>query len=246
MSHIDQYEYCAQLTAEYTSAGGVVLDYGCGAGRIVAKLLAKNVDAYGCDVYYGGGDHARPLEALKLDSRIKKMEGGRIPFDDSSFDTVINNQVMEHVDDLDAVIAEIHRVLKPGGRVISFFPDKSVWREGHTGIPFLHWLQPGKFRLNYAVVCLALGLGYRNRKPVIEMAEHHISYLDRWTRYRSYDEIRAIYDRYLGDWEHIEADWLSWRLGRNHIAVRMLPDFVKEILTRKLAGMAFIVKKTAS
>ena len=36
------------------------------------------------------------------------------------------------------VLAKISRVLKPGGMVLSLFPDKGVWREGHCGIPFLH------------------------------------------------------------------------------------------------------------
>ncbi len=194
-------------------------------------------------MFYGGGAHSRRADALKLESRIKKMEDGLIPFGDASFDTVINNQVMEHVDDLDAVVAEIHRVLKPGGRVISIFPDVSVWRESHTGVPFLHWLPRDRFRLNYTAACVALGLGYRRGKPIMEAAKHHVSYLDRWTHYRSYADIRATYGRYLSGWRHIEDDWFSRRLGRDHAAVRMLPNFSKRLFTRKFAGIAFVVQK---
>ena len=37
--------------------------------------------------------------------------------------------------------SKIHRVLKPGGTLLSLSPDKSVWHEGHCGVPFLHWVQ---------------------------------------------------------------------------------------------------------
>jgi len=59
------------------------------------------------------------------------MDGDRTPFVTGSFDLVINNQVLEHVTDLDVVVHEIARVLKPGGSCLSLFPDKGVWREGH-------------------------------------------------------------------------------------------------------------------
>ena len=92
---------------------------------------------------------------------MRQTEHGRISFDDASFDVVINNQVMEHVDDLETAIAEIHRVLKSGGLVVSIFPDASIWREEHTGVAFLHWFRPGRLRFSYAIMCLALGVGYR-------------------------------------------------------------------------------------
>src|ERR1019366_9228148 len=63
-------------------------------------------------------------------------------FADCYFDLVVNNQVLEHVDDLDGVLREIHRVVKPGGQVLSIFPSRDVFREGHIGIPFAHWF-PG-------------------------------------------------------------------------------------------------------
>jgi len=44
-----------------------------------------------------------------------------------------HQQVLEHATDLDVVVHEIARVLKPGGSCLSLFPDKGVWREGHCG-----------------------------------------------------------------------------------------------------------------
>jgi 2-polyprenyl-3-methyl-5-hydroxy-6-metoxy-1,4-benzoquinol methylase len=42
--------------------------------------------------------------------------------------------VLEHVEDFDVVLRAMNRVLKPGGMVLSIFPDRSVWRQGHAGI----------------------------------------------------------------------------------------------------------------
>ena len=52
------------------------------------------------------------------------------------FDLVLSNQVIEHVEDLDAVLCEIHRVLKPGGAFLSLFPSKDVIRKTIVASPF--------------------------------------------------------------------------------------------------------------
>ena len=58
--------------------------------------------------------------------------------DDGQFDLTMSNQVFEHVDDFAVLLAEINRVLKPGGVFINFFSSAQVWREGHIAIPFVH------------------------------------------------------------------------------------------------------------
>jgi ubiquinone/menaquinone biosynthesis C-methylase UbiE len=51
-----------------------------------------------------------------------QMQGNVIPFPNCMFDLVINNQVMEHVQNIDAILSEIHRVLKPNGIVLRADP----------------------------------------------------------------------------------------------------------------------------
>src|SRR5688572_6985273 len=138
---MDNYEFCAQWAQR---TGGHVLDYGCGAGHIVRKFREKGLDGFGCDVFYGGAEE-RGIDKIDEPLRpyIRKIENGVIPFDDASFDAVTSNQVFEHVENLDLVLREVVRVLKPGGQLLAMFPDKSIWREGHCGIPFLHWFPKG-------------------------------------------------------------------------------------------------------
>ena len=56
---------------------------------------------------------------------------------------------------------EIHRVLKPGGTVLSIFPSRDVFREGHIGIPFSHWFPKGsRVRFYYTWALRAGGPGH--------------------------------------------------------------------------------------
>jgi SAM-dependent methyltransferase len=134
-----------------------VLDFGCGAGQIVKLLRNTGISAFGCDVFYGGGADPIPDE---LSGFIFKMHGNVIPFPSCTFDVVVNNQVMEHVQDIEAALFEIHRVLKPGGTLLNLFPDKSIWREGHCGVPFLHWFpKRSTLRIYYALFWRSIGFG---------------------------------------------------------------------------------------
>lgn len=229
--------------------GGRVLDYGCGAGEIVKELRTRGCNAFGCDVFYGGGDYSMHIDPTFFEGVIKRMEnkGRRVPFDSESFDFVINNQVMEHVEDLDGALSEIQRVLKGGGVVLSLFPDKSVWREGHCGIPFLHWFSKGsRIRVYYAAACRLCGLGYHKEgKSIMRWCQEFCEWLDSWTYYRTQDEIHSRYSKYFVDLHHIEDGWLRQRLGRRRDAVSWLPAFAQKLVVRKLGGLVFTARKAA-
>lgn len=93
-----------------------VLDVGCGGG-----LLSEPFAALGCRVT--GVDRSIPTlgaarlhaEKSRLDIQYQEASAESLPFDAEAFDVVICCDVLEHVDDLDKVIGEISRVLKPGG-----------------------------------------------------------------------------------------------------------------------------------
>jgi 2-polyprenyl-6-hydroxyphenyl methylase/3-demethylubiquinone-9 3-methyltransferase len=96
--------------------GRKTLDVGCGGG-----LLAEELARLGCEVT--GIDPSAPsLEAARahartagLDIDYRQAPGEHIPFPDAAFDVVYCCDVLEHVENLRQVIAEISRVLKPGG-----------------------------------------------------------------------------------------------------------------------------------
>jgi len=198
--------------------GARILDYGCGAGEVVAAGRARGLNFAGADVYYGGSETRTDAErAGLLGTSIHEIRAGRLPFADASFELVTNNQVMEHVDDLDAVLREIHRVLRPGAVVLSIFPSRDVFREGHIGIPFSHWFPKGsRVRFLYTWALRALGLGtWKEQAPTPrQWAIDKLKWLDAYTRYRSRREIFQTYGRYFRS-ELREPDYIRYRLLHN-------------------------------
>ncbi len=96
--------------------GKRVLDIGCGG-----SFLAEEFARLGCQVV-GVDPSAASLETARAHARISDLDiayrvgvGEHLPCDDESFDIVYCCDVLEHVNDLDKVIAETVRVLKPGG-----------------------------------------------------------------------------------------------------------------------------------
>ena len=122
--------------------GRRVLDAGCGVGMYVAAFRRFTEEAYGVDL-----DPAR-LRAVKGLFQVATVEA--LPFADGSFDLVLSHEVIEHVGDDRAAVAEAVRVLKPGGRLVLFAPNRLYffethgffWRdEYHFGnIPLINWL----------------------------------------------------------------------------------------------------------
>jgi SAM-dependent methyltransferase len=240
---VDNYQYCAEFAARLLSnkvGDAKVLDFGCGAGQIVKLLRNSGISAFGCEAFYGGGKYAVPEE---LSGIILAMQGNVIPFANCMFDLVINNQVMEHVEDIDAALSEIHRVLKPGGIVLSLFPDDSTWREGHCGVPFLHWFpKQSTFRIYYALFWRGIGFGtFTEGKSRLQWSRDICAWLDQWTVYRSYGEFATAFGRYFSPMQHIEDDWIESRLG---LVVRPFPTPLKRVFVRKMAGLVFTCAKT--
>jgi SAM-dependent methyltransferase len=222
-----------------------VLDYGCGGAQIVTALRASGVDAYGCDVFYQGGDYSANVPWELFDSNvIRRMERGSIPFDDEQFDLIINNTVLEHVDDLDAVLIEMSRVLKPGGKLLSLFPQREIWFEWHIGVPFAHWFRPGsRLRLSYVTAMRLIGLGSnKGGKSAAAWSRDAVEWIDRWTHYRPRLLIEQAFARHFAAPFRLEVPWVEHKL--NHPAVvKYLPHSMKQRIVETLAGLVFECEK---
>ena len=235
--------------------GARILDFGCGAGSVVRAGRAAGLDMLGADVYYGGSETRSEAERSGLlGSVIQEIHEGRTPFGDSSFDLITNNQVLEHVEDLDAVLAEIDRILKPDGVVLSIFPSRDVFREGHIGIPFSHWFpKGGRLRFYYVWALRSLGFGtWKEQAPTCrQWAADKLEWLDGYTHYRSRREISATFERRFRV-ETIEPDYIRYRLldrpGREAL-VRLLAlpgtAALATSIFRKLAFLVLVSRKKA-
>jgi hypothetical protein len=119
------------------------------------------------------------------------------------------------------------------------FPDRGVWREGHCGVPFLHWFpKSSRPRVYYAALMRSLGAGaHKQGKTVLQWSRDVCTWLDRWTYYRSSQEIHATFARYFAATGHVEQLWFDARLaGRG----RGVPTTLQRLIVRKLAGMVLV------
>lgn len=209
------HRYLLDWARSHNPPGSKILDYGCGGGALVQAGREEGLDIYGVELFYGGSharEHAgeRGLLGVWVHELEKKQ---RIPFPDESFDVVVTNQVLEHVEDIDVVLEEMHRVLRHGGHLLALFPSKGVIREGHIGVPFGHWFHCGsRARLRYVTLARALGLGYfKENQTRGEWVEEKLDWLDRFTFYRSRSAIHHSLSRHF-DFHHIEAPYAAYRL----------------------------------
>lgn len=96
-----------------------MLDVGCGGGLLSECFAASGATVTGVDLSRSSLVAAkRHGDTRDLAINYVNATGERLPFPDSSFDAVVTADFLEHVRDLDSVISECARVLKPSGRFL--------------------------------------------------------------------------------------------------------------------------------
>ncbi len=113
------------------------LDLGCGDGKLTKLILDRSGprELVGIDMDRMETDIARELD---LYEEVLTGDAGAMPFESESFDFVISNSVMEHIPNLEAVIAEVARVLRKGGILVTTVPTRGF----HANLrgSFLPWI----------------------------------------------------------------------------------------------------------
>ena len=112
-------------------AGERVLDMGCGAGRHAFEMYKRGADVIAFD--QDADELATVSEwfaamrdegdlPLGAEADVKQGDALNLPFPDGEFDRVVAAEVLEHIPDDDAAIAELVRVLRPGGTIAVTVP----------------------------------------------------------------------------------------------------------------------------
>jgi SAM-dependent methyltransferase len=125
------------------------LDCGCGDGGYAAAILqagAHTVVGVDIDAQRVDAARARSLPNATFERSVAE----ELPFADCRFDGAFLNEVLEHVDDEQRTLGELHRVLRPNGLLVVMSPNRWFPFEGHGArigsrlvnapIPFLPWL----------------------------------------------------------------------------------------------------------
>ena len=109
----------AELFRRYVGGPGRrVLDVGCRFGALTRAYLDGN-EVVGVDVDRLALDEAA---ALGIETHWADVEQG-LPFEDESFDVVVAGELLEHVREPAALVAEVRRVLRPGGTFVGSVPN---------------------------------------------------------------------------------------------------------------------------
>ena len=85
--------------------------------RLQAKLLAMKILDIGCGIKKTPGSIGLDSNPKTHADVIHDLDTVPYPFPDNEFDVVVGNQVIEHIDDVLAVVAELYRITKPGGLI---------------------------------------------------------------------------------------------------------------------------------
>jgi 2-polyprenyl-6-hydroxyphenyl methylase/3-demethylubiquinone-9 3-methyltransferase len=105
--------------------GRRILDAGCGGGLVARELAAAGAEVVGVDRSLGSLGVARRATPSGFSPAQGRLE--RLPFADAGFDAVVAADVLEHLPDLPAAVAELARVLRPEGSFLFDTVNRTPW-----------------------------------------------------------------------------------------------------------------------
>ncbi|HEY1015208.1 MAG TPA: methyltransferase domain-containing protein [Herpetosiphonaceae bacterium] len=152
-------------------AGRRILEISCGMGGTLVALAQAGADPVATEFnreYCAIAQRRGERHGLNLP--ILNAVGERIPFADDSFDLAICWDIVEHVQDPLAMLRELRRVVRPGGRVLLTIINRWAWRDPHYHIRGLNLLpRPLADRLVRRRAATKQEMGLQDRQLLSEM-----------------------------------------------------------------------------
>ena len=115
-----------EIIARIDWRGKRVLEIGAGVGTDARRLIAAGAIYTGINVDRAStAEAARALQIFALPGTVLQCDATSLDFADNSFDIVYSFGVLHHIPEVEKAVAEIHRVLKPGGLVLAMLYNRS-------------------------------------------------------------------------------------------------------------------------
>jgi len=124
----DKLDYLPRVVDYGAYAGQRILDVGCGLGTDLSRFAKGGAEVTGIDISARAIDLATDnFRQRGLDGTFQQMDGRQMTFPKGSFDFVYCHTVLHFTPDPDALIAEVHRVLRPGGTAFFMAINRQSW-----------------------------------------------------------------------------------------------------------------------
>ena len=138
----DKLNYLPRLVDFSAYKGRDVLEVGCGIGIDLLRFAREGANVTGIDLSKTAIDLAcKNFEQSGHNADLHVMNGECMQFGDDTFDVVYAHGVLQYTVDTEKMVAEIHRVLKPGGQAIMMVYNKNSWlnlMRNVTNVPLEH------------------------------------------------------------------------------------------------------------
>lgn len=118
-----------------------VLDVGAARGDFLLTCAREGIQACGIEYHQKNVDVARERATREgLSISIEQGDAEQLPYANNSFSFINASEIIEHVAHPELFLAELYRVLKPGGFVYISVPSRFSWYDTHFHVPFVNWL----------------------------------------------------------------------------------------------------------
>jgi SAM-dependent methyltransferase len=223
------------------------LDVGCGDGHFASTTFGNPLDA-GLDPWWGPLMEARDRRAYRA---LAQADGTRMPYPDDYFASAVSNSVLEHIPDVEAVLAETSRVLRPGAPFYFCVP-------GENFVPFLSIGRAlDALRLHPLADAYRRFFNHISRHYHCDAAETWHARLERaglaldlWWPYFSRGALTALeWGHYLGlpalVTKKLTGRWILWPSRANlWLTDRLLRRYYEEPLPKDGAYLFFVAHKS--
>jgi SAM-dependent methyltransferase len=142
--------FYAMLARRHGKRGGRLLEIGSGMGHLVGQL-EDTFETYGMDVNHWAVEQSK---AVVEKSALQTASAEELPFADNSFDVVIIKHIVEHLPNPEKAIAEIGRVIAPGGVLILSTPNLDSLLKLWKGDSWIGYQDPTHISLHPPVTWL--------------------------------------------------------------------------------------------